>query len=316
MRTVDDVQRFAETLTGNIQKVIVGKTTAICLTIAALLSRGHVLIQDVPGTGKTTLAKALAASLRCDFGRIQFTPDLVPTDVLGVNVFDMRENVFTFRPGPVFCQVFLADEINRATPRTQSALLEAMQERQVSIDGVTRTLPEPFVVLATLNPVEMEGTFPLPEAQLDRFMLSVSLGYPTRDDEATMLDRFGANPAPEALQPVAGPDEIAAARAVVDTVRVDAIVRDYLLDIVRETRANEHLRLGASPRAALALQQCAKAIAAMTGRDYVTPDDVKAAIQPVLAHRLVGDTAAQVRGVHQDSILARIVAAAVVPIVR
>jgi len=316
MRTVDDVQRFAETLTANIQKVIVGKTTPIHLTIAALLSRGHVLIQDVPGTGKTTLAKALAASLRCDFGRMQFTPDLVPSDVLGVNVFDMQANAFTFRPGPVFCQVFLADEINRATPRTQSALLEAMQERQVSVDGVTRALPEPFVVLATLNPVEMEGTFPLPEAQLDRFMLSVSLGYPTRDDEAAMLERFGPRPEPEALQPVADPGEIAAARAVVDTVRVDATVREYLLDIVRETRANEHLRLGASPRATLALQQCAKAIAAMAGRDYVTPDDVKSAIQPVLAHRLVSDTAAQVRGVHQDSILARIVAAAVVPIVR
>jgi MoxR-like ATPase len=316
MRTLDDVQRLAETLTGNIQKVIVGKTNAIGLTIAALLSRGHVLIQDVPGTGKTTLAKALAASLRCDFGRLQFTPDLVPSDVLGVNVFDMQENAFTFRPGPVFCQVFLADEINRATPRTQSALLEAMQERQVSVDGVTRALPEPFVVLATLNPVEMEGTFPLPEAQLDRFMLSVSLGYPNRAEETAMLDRFGARPEPEALQPVAAPDEIASARAVVDTVRIDAIVRDYLLDIVRETRANEHLRLGASPRAALALQQCAKALAAMAGRDYVTPDDIKTAIQPVLAHRLVSDTAAQVRGVHQDSILAGIVAAAVVPIVR
>ncbi len=311
---VDEVQQFAASVRDNIQRVIVGKTTAIDLTIAALLSRGHVLIQDVPGTGKTTFAKALAASLDCDFGRLQFTPDLVPSDVLGVSVFDMRENTFSFRPGPVFCQVFLADEINRATPRTQSALLEAMQERQVSVDGVTHALPDPFVVLATLNPVEMEGTFPLPEAQLDRFMLCVSLGYPSRDEEVAMLDRFDRLPEPKALRSVAGSDEIAAARAVVDTVRTAPSVRGYLLDIVRATRENEHLRLGASPRAALALQQCAKAIAAISGRDYVIPDDVKAAAQPVLAHRLVGDTAALIRGVGQDSILAGIVGSAAVPL--
>jgi MoxR-like ATPase len=314
MQTVNDVQQLAAAVRDNVQRVIVGKARAIDLTIAALLSRGHVLIQDVPGTGKTTLAKALAASLRCDFGRQQFTPDLMPGDVLGVNVFDMRENAFAFRPGPIFCQVFLADELNRATPRTQSALLEAMQECQVSVDGETRPLPEPFFVLATLNPIEMEGTFPLPEAQLDRFMLSVALGYPTREEEAAMLDRFGARPDPAALQPVAGPDAIVAARAVVDAVRIEPSVRGYLLDIVRATRANEHLRLGASPRAGLALQQCAKALAALDGRDYVVPDDIKEAVQPVLAHRLVSDMAAQVRGVHQDSILHGIVGATAVPL--
>ena len=316
MQTVNEVQQFAAAVRDNVQRVIVGKTRAIDLVIAALLSRGHVLIQDVPGTGKTTLAKALAASLRCDFGRQQFTPDLMPSDVLGVNVFDMRENSFAFRPGPIFCQVFLADEINRATPRTQSALLEAMQERQVSIDGVTRALPEPFFVLATLNPIEMEGTFPLPEAQLDRFMMAVALGYPTRDEEAAMHDRFAHSPDPEALRPVAEPDGIAAARTVVDAVRTDPSVRGYLLDIVRATRENEHLRLGASPRAGLALHQCAKALAAMDGRDFVIPDDVKAAVQPVLAHRLVSDMSAQIRGVHQDSILSGIVGATVVPIDR
>ncbi len=316
MHTVTEVQQFAAAVRDNIQRVIVGKARAIDLLIAALLSRGHVLIQDVPGTGKTTLAKALAGSLRCAFGRQQFTPDLMPGDVLGVNVFDVRENSFSFRPGPIFCQVFLADEINRATPRTQSALLEAMQERQVSIDGVTRTLPEPFFVLATLNPIEMEGTFPLPEAQLDRFMMAVTLGYPDRDEEAALHDRFARRPEPETLEPVAGPEMIAAARCVVDSVRTDPSVRGYLLDIVCATRTNEHLRLGASPRAGLALHQCAKALAAMDGRDFVIPDDVKAAVQPVLAHRLVSDMSAQIRGVHQDSILSGIVAETVVPIDR
>ncbi|MCG8542889.1 MAG: MoxR family ATPase [Alphaproteobacteria bacterium] len=313
---MEDVQRLAGVIRDNVQRVIVGKTDAIDLILAALLSRGHVLVEDVPGTGKTTMAKALAASLDCDFQRLQFTPDLVPADVLGVNVYDPQKSAFDFRPGPIFTQVFLADEINRATPRTQSALLEAMQEKQVSIDGVTTALPAPFVVLATLNPIEMEGTFPLPEAQLDRFMLRVSLGYPTPEEESAMLDRFHGSPDPAALTPVAGPEAIAAAQGVVDTVHVDQVVRDYILAIAEATRAHPQLRLGASPRASLALQHTAQARAAMDGRDYVMPDDIKALAGPVLSHRLVGDMSAQLRGINRSRIVADIVANTPVPIER
>ena len=316
LHTVDDVQRLAGVIRDNVQRIIVGKAEAIDLILAALLSRGHVLVEDVPGTGKTTMAKALAASLDCDFQRLQFTPDLVPADVLGVNVYDPQKSAFDFRPGPIFTQVFLADEINRATPRTQSALLEAMQEKQVSIDGVTTALPAPFVVLATLNPIEMEGTFPLPEAQLDRFMLRVSLGYPTPEEESAMLDRFHGSPDPAALTPVAGPEAIAAAQGVVDTVHVDQVVRDYILAIAEATRAHPQLRLGASPRASLALQHTAQAKAAMDGRDYVMPDDIKALAGPILSHRLVGDMSAQLRGVNRSRIVADIVANTPVPIER
>ncbi len=316
LASVADVQRLAGVVRDNVQRIIVGKTDSIDLVIVALLSRGHVLIEDVPGTGKTTLAKALAASLRCDFQRLQFTPDLVPADVLGVNVYDPQNNAFEFRPGPIFTQVFLADEINRATPRTQSALLEAMQEGQVSIDGVTTGLPSPFVVLATLNPVEMEGTFPLPEAQLDRFMLRVSLGYPSQEEEAAMLDRFHENPNPAMLEPVVEPDAITAAQTLVDEVQVDPTVRDYVLAIVKTTRTHEQLRLGASPRASLVLQHAAQAKAAMAGRDYVIPDDVKALARPVLSHRIIGDMSAQLRGITRARIVADIVTDTPVPIER
>ena len=300
----------------NVQRIIVGKTDSIDLVLAALLSQGHVLVEDVPGTGKTTMAKALAASLRCEFQRLQFTPDLVPADVLGVNVYDPQNNAFEFRPGPIFTQVFLADEINRATPRTQSALLEAMQEKQVSIDGVTTPLSSPFIVLATLNPIEMEGTFPLPEAQLDRFMLRVSLGYPSQEEEAEMLDRFRASPDPEMLAPVVEPDGIAAAQRLVATVHVDDSVRDYILAIVEATRSHQQLRLGASPRASLALQRAAQARAAMAGRDYVMPDDIKALAPSVLSHRLIGDMSAQLRGINRRHIVTDIVSNIPVPIER
>jgi MoxR-like ATPase len=316
LRSVADVQRLAGVVRDNVQRIIVGKTDSIDLVIVALLSRGHVLIEDVPGTGKTTLAKALSASLRCDFRRLQFTPDLVPADVLGVNVYDPQKNAFEFRPGPIFTQVFLADEINRATPRTQSALLEAMQEGQVSIDGVTTGLPSPFVVLATLNPVEMEGTFPLPEAQLDRFMLRVSLGYPSQEEEAAMLDRFHGSPNPAMLEPVVEPDAITAAQTLVDEVQVDPTVRDYVLAIVETTRTHEQLRLGASPRASLVLQHAAQGKAAMAGRDYVIPDDVKALAGPVLSHRIIGDMSAQLRGITRARIVADIVTDTPVPIER
>ncbi len=314
----DAVQRLVTAIRDGVQRVIVGKSETIELAIAALLARGHVLIEDVPGTGKTTLAKALAATMRCDFTRIQFTPDLVPADVLGINFFDMNKRAFEFRPGPVFTQVLLADEINRATPRTQSALLEAMQERQVSIDGVTMALPAPFFVVATLNPVEMEGTFPLPEAQLDRFLLRLDLGYPSLAEEAAMLDRFvgdsdGAS-APGVGETSVGPEDIARAQREVDKVTVDGAVRDYLLAIVAATRDDERLRLGASPRAALALQRACQAHAAIDGRGYVIPDDIKALAVPALAHRLSLDTGARLRGVTAAAIVEEILDRIAVPI--
>ena len=314
----DAVQRLVAAIRDGVQQVIIGKSATIELAIAALLARGHVLIEDVPGTGKTTLAKALAATMRCDFTRIQFTPDLVPADVLGINFFDMNKRAFEFRPGPVFTQVLLADEINRATPRTQSALLEAMQERQVSIDGVTMALPAPFFVVATLNPVEMEGTFPLPEAQLDRFLLRLDLGYPSLAEEAAMLDRFidggEGSSAPGVGEATVGPEDIARAQAAVDKVTVDGAVRDYLLAIVAATRNDERLRLGASPRAALALQRACQAHAAIDGRGYVIPDDIKALAVPALAHRLSLDTGARLRGVTAAAIVEEILKQIAVPI--
>ena len=314
----DAVQRLVAAIRDGVQQVIIGKSATIELAIAALLARGHVLIEDVPGTGKTTLAKALAATMRCDFTRIQFTPDLVPADVLGINFFDMNKRAFEFRPGPVFTQVLLADEINRATPRTQSALLEAMQERQVSIDGVTMALPAPFFVVATLNPVEMEGTFPLPEAQLDRFLLRLDLGYPSLAEEAAMLDRFidggEGSSAPGVGEATVGPEDIARAQAAVDKVTVDGAVRDYLLAIVAATRNDERLRLGASPRAALALQRACQAHAAIDARGYVIPDDIKALAVPALAHRLSLDTGARLRGVTAAAIVEEILKRIAVPI--
>ena len=300
----------------NVQRVIVGKSSSIDLAVIALLCRGHVLIEDVPGTGKTTLTKALAASLNCEFHRIQFTPDLVPADVLGINYFNMRSGEFEFRPGPIFSQVLLADEINRATPRTQSALLEAMQERQASIDGVTSALPDPFMVLATLNPIEMEGTFPLPEAQLDRFLLRVNLGYPSLEEESAMLERFQSTEPLEAISEVAGPDEILEAQRAVEHVRMEANVREYLLAIVAATRNHAQLRLGASPRASLSLQHAAQAWAAIEGRDYVIPDDIKKMAGPVLAHRVVIESSAGLRGRTRDNVISEILGSTKVPIER
>jgi MoxR-like ATPase len=311
---VQSVHSLATAVRENVQQIVVGKSEAIDRAVIALLSRGHVLIEDVPGTGKTTMAKALAASLGCDFNRIQFTPDLVPGDVLGVNFYNASKGEFEFRPGPIFSQVLLADEINRATPRTQSALLEAMQETQASIDGVTSRLPQPFFVMATLNPVEMEGTFPLPEAQLDRFLLRISMGYPTDDEESAMLARFrGAGQRTE-VKAVATPADIEAAQLVVESVRVDDIVRDYLLKIVSSTRTSRDLRLGASPRASLALQSAAQALAAMEGREYVLPDDVKKLAVAVLSHRVVLDSSAHLRGRTSEDAITAILEGTEVPI--
>jgi MoxR-like ATPase len=311
---VQAVQELATRVRENVQRIIVGKSAAVDLAVTALLCRGHALIEDVPGTGKTTMAKALAASLDCDFHRIQFTPDLVPGDVLGVNFFNAKRGEFEFRPGPIFSQVLLADEINRATPRTQSALLEAMQETQASIDGVTSELPHPFFVMATLNPVEMEGTFPLPEAQLDRFLLHISMGYPTHDEEAAMLQRFRGAGQNVEVGAVASPQDILFAQAVIDRVRVDTTVQSYLLKIIGATRTSTDLRLGASPRATLALQHASQARAAMSGREYVLPDDVKQLAVPVLSHRVVLDSSGHLRGRSAEGAINAILAATEVPI--
>ena len=315
-QSIKNVRELATRVRENVQRVIVGKSESIDLAVIALLCRGHVLIEDVPGTGKTTLTKALAASLNCEFHRIQFTPDLVPSDVLGINYFNMRSGEFEFRPGPIFSQILLADEINRATPRTQSALLEAMQERQASIDGVTFTLPDPFIVMATLNPIEMEGTFPLPEAQLDRFLLRVNLGYPTLEEESAMLTRFQSMQTLDTISSVAGPEEILEAQHAVEQVRMEPNVRDYLLAIIAATRTHSQLRLGASPRASLSLQHAAQARAAMADRDYVIPDDIKEMANPVLAHRVVIESSAGLRGRTRDNVISEILGSIKVPIER
>ncbi|NQW17924.1 MAG: MoxR family ATPase [Chloroflexi bacterium] len=310
MRTV------AERIKANVQKVVVGKDQAIDLALVALLCRGHALIEDVPGIGKTTMAKALSASLDCEFRRIQFTPDLMPGDVLGGNVLNMQAGGFDFRPGPIFAQVLLADEINRATPRTQTALLEAMQERQVTIDGETRSLPDPFIVLATLNPIEMEGTFPLPEAQLDRFMLRISLGYPTQSEESEILLRFNNPMIEPVIDAVMHIDDLNAAQHLVTEVRVDDTLRTYLLQVVDATRNTEELQLGASPRAAISLYRASQAWAAIAGRQYVVPDDIKAMIPPVLSHRLIPSSQARLRGRGADAILQDCMRGVPVPIER
>ncbi len=298
----------------NIQKVIVGKDEVIDLTLVAVLCEGHILLEDVPGTGKTTLARALAASLGCSFRRIQFTPDLLPSDVTGLSWFNQKEQAFEFRPGPVMQQVILADEINRATPRTQSALLEAMQERQVTVDGVTRPLPRPFLVLATQNPVELEGTFPLPEAQVDRFLLRIVVGYPSEEEERNILDRFRLeDPLPD-LQPVTSPEEVLEMQAQRRKVRVEDTVRDYAVRVARATRSHQEVELGASPRATLGLYQASQAWAAIRGRDYVLPDDVKQMAPHVLTHRLMLSPQAQLRGRRLEELVAGIVETVPVPV--
>jgi len=304
----------ARRLRENIQKVIVGRDEAINLTLVAVLCEGHLLIEDVPGIGKTTLARSLAASLGCSFRRIQFTPDLLPSDVTGLNWFNQKEQVFEFRPGPVMSQVLLADEINRATPRTQSALLEAMQERQVTVDGVTRPLQRPFLVMATQNPVELEGTFPLPEAQIDRFLLRVVIGYPSIADENAILERFrAADPLPE-LGAVTTAEEILQLQQARQQVRVESSVREYIVSVARATRQHPEIELGASPRATLSLYWASQAWAAIHGRDFVLPDDVKFLAPHVLTHRLMISPQAQLRGRLPQELVADIVEVVPVPV--
>jgi MoxR-like ATPase len=307
------VQSVAERLRRNVERVLVGKRATIELAIVALLCEGHLLIEDVPGIGKTTLARSMAHSIGGTFRRLQCTPDLLPSDVTGVSVFDQRTSQFEFRPGPIFANVLLADEINRATPRTQSAVLEAMQEAQVSVDGVTRPLPRPFVVLATQNPVELEGTFPLPEAQLDRFLMRLSLGYPSQDDEEALVARGFAASA-EVLGVVVSPEEVLTAVAEAARVRLQEDVRRYLVQVTRATRADADVRLGASPRATLALQRASLAWAAIQGRDFVVPDDIKYLAVPVLAHRLIASLEARLRGRDAVSIVEGILDTVPVPV--
>ena len=295
MKTTE-IKALADALRANIAKVVVGKEDVVDKVLAALLAGGHVLLEDVPGTGKTLLSRALAASMDGRFSRIQFTPDLLPADVTGMAVFSPKSENFTFKPGPIFANIVLADEINRATPRAQSAMLECMEEKQVSSDGTTYPLPAPFFVIATQNPVETQGTFPLPEAQLDRFMVQLSMGYPTREEQTAILQRFMQENPQESLRPVANAEQIAQAQKAVRSVRVAPELLDYIGALCEKTRALDDALLGASPRAALALMRVSQSLAAIRGRDYVTPEDIKTMAEPVLAHRLILRTAYGRRG--------------------
>jgi len=308
------IQEGGRRVRENVARVIVGKESVVELMLVALLCEGHVLLEDVPGIGKTTLAKALARSLGCTFRRIQFTPDLLPSDITGVSVYNQATREFEFRAGPVFAQIVLADEINRAGPRTQSALLEAMQERQVTVDGITRALAPPFLVLATQNPIELEGTFPLPEAQLDRFLLRLSLGYPEPDEERAILRRFRLEDPLVGLQPVLSAEQVLALAARCRQVFVHEAVEDYMIALVRATRTSDALALGASPRGTLALHRTSQALAALQGRSFVLPDDVQRLVDPVLGHRLIPSTKMRLHGKGIGDILADLVAQVPVPV--
>ena len=308
------VQEIAGRLKANLGKVIVGKDNVIELAMVGLLCEGHILIEDVPGIGKTTLAKALARSLDCSFARIQFTPDLLPSDVTGISFFNQRTQTFEFRPGPVMSQIVLADEINRATPRTQSALLEAMQERQVTVDGQTYHLPRPFMVLATQNPIELEGTFPLPEAQIDRFLMRIALGYPGEADENQILLRFESSDPLETLQPAARTEEVLELQQRVRQVRVEQSVREYLVRVARSTREHAAVELGVSPRGTMALYHAAQALAAIRGRRFVIPDDVKYLAPYVLTHRIMISQRVRLRGHTPAQVVGEIVSEVPVPV--
>ncbi len=312
--SVSRIRDVSAKVIANIENVIVGKSQAIELAMVAMLCEGHVLIEDVPGLGKTVMAKSIARSLGCSFRRIQCTPDLLPSDVTGTYVFNQKTAEFEFRPGPIVAQVVLADEINRATPRTQSALLEAMQERQVTTEGETRPLPRPFLVLATQNPIELEGTFPLPEAQLDRFLLKIGLGYPSAEDDRLILARFRQNDPLESLQPVVSAGELLQMQAACREIHVADDIEDYLIRLIRATREHAALQLGASPRAMLALYRAGQALAAIRGRSFVIPDDIKYLAPFALTHRVIPRSESHLRGRTADEVFAEILQSVPVPV--
>ncbi len=313
MQQTDSAPAAARAIIENISRVIVGKTPVIEQTLAALIAQGHVLVEDVPGVGKTMLAKSLAASLGCEFKRIQFTPDLLPSDITGISIYNQSNGEFEFRPGPVMSQVVLADEINRATPKTQSALLEAMEEWQVSVDGITHHLGFPFIVLATQNPIEYEGTFPLPEAQLDRFLVRVSLGYPDFDEELAIIERQEKIHPIEFLESVATPEDVIRLQAAAREVYVDGLVREYIVGLTEATRNDQDVALGASPRASLGMFRMSRAFALVHNRDYVIPDDVQALAHGVLGHRIILSPTARMRRLQPGEVVDRLLESVPVP---
>ena len=310
-----DVTGIAKKIIKNVEQVIVGKRQQLILSLASWFSEGHILLEDVPGVAKTMLARALSGSVGCSFKRIQCTPDLLPTDVTGASVFNPQTTEFEFRSGPIFAQLVLADEINRATPRTQSALLEAMGEGSVTVDGVTHELNPPFLVIATQNPIDHEGTFPLPEAQLDRFLMRFQLGYPSMEEELVMLDRLKGSHPVHHIQPVISAQEVVACQKAVREVHVDEKVQQYILQIVQDTRDHEDISLGGRPRASIALMRSAQAMAALRGRDFVLPDDIKTVVKPILGHRLILKPESRLRRVTAAEIIDEIVNSIAVPTV-
>ena len=311
---VQQIKDAAVRIKENVERVIVGKGEVVELAVVALLCEGHILFEDVPGLGKTVLAKSLAKSVGCTFKRIQCTPDLLPSDITGTYIYNQKTSDFEFRPGPVISQVVLADEINRATPRTQSALLEAMQERQVTAEGETMQLPRPFLVMATQNPIELEGTFPLPEAQLDRFLMKIEIGYPTVEDDRLILSRFKQTDPLDELSPVITADELSKMQAACREVHVAADVEDYIIHIIHATREHDSIQMGASPRALLALYNACQALAALRGRSFVTPDDVKYMVAPVLVHRIIPKSESRLRGYKAGQTIKEIVDSVFVPV--
>lgn len=310
---MNQIREFSEKLISNISKVIIGKRDEIRLAVICLLCEGHLLIEDIPGVGKTMLARSLAQSLGGSFGRIQFTPDMLPSDVTGVSIYNQVDQEFEFRPGPVMSEIVLADEINRATPKTQSALLEAMQEKQVTVDGITHALPELFMVMATQNPIEHEGTFRLPEAQLDRFLMRIQIGYPAEKDEMEMLDRQQYKHPINSLGPVVSVEEVLEMQQFLRKIHIAPPVKQYLIDLVQHTRQHESIYLGASPRGSLGLYRASQALAAIEGRDYITPDDIQAIAGPILTHRVILAPGARLQERSEESILTEILESVQVP---
>ncbi|HWZ18828.1 MAG TPA: MoxR family ATPase [Ktedonobacteraceae bacterium] len=313
MQSVQDLAAAVQRVINNVEKVIVGKAESVAFSLIAVICNGHILIEDVPGVGKTVLTKAIARSIGCSFKRIQFTPDLLPSDVTGVSIYNQKTGNFEFRAGPIMSQIVLADEINRATPKTQSALLEAMEETQITIDGATYHLPEPFMVMATQNPIEYEGTFPLPEAQLDRFLMNIKLGYPKVSDEMNILDTHQFHHPLDDLEQIMAAEELIVIQKQIRSIHVDPSIREYIVAIANATRNHNNIYLGSSPRGSLALYRASQALAAIRGRGYVIPDDVKLLTKPTLAHRIIVTPAARVRAITSTAVLDEILQSVPVP---